>query len=99
MSSRRHHSTDFGDSVPIERQRLPAPERIVIDDDELVLDAIFHTEVLAGANRRTGKRYEAEGLPYVYVRGMKYRPLREGRKWLANRIQRPNQKRTRGSRP
>jgi hypothetical protein len=75
-----------------------APPRIVLNGDELIRDDIFHIEVLAGANRRTGKRYERDGLPGVLIRGMKYRPLREGREWLANRIQRPNQKRARGSR-
>jgi hypothetical protein len=68
--------------------RKPAPERIQIEDDELLRDDVFHTEVLAGANQRTGKRYESDGLPFVYVRGMKYRPKLEGQKWLAGRIQR-----------
>ena len=85
--------------MTIERQILTAPERIVLNGEELVRDDVFHTEVLAGANRRTGKRYERDGLPFIYVRGLKYRPLREGREWLANRIQRPNQGRTRRSRP
>jgi hypothetical protein len=85
--------------MAIERQVHTAPERISLDGDELVRDDIFHIEVLAGANRRTGKRYERDGLPFVYIRGLKYRPLREGREWLANRIQRPTQERTRRSRP
>jgi hypothetical protein len=42
--------------------------------------------VLAGANRRTAKRYEREGLPFVMVAGKKYRPLGQGRAWLASRI-------------
>ena len=39
-----------------------------------------------GANRRTAKRYEREGLPFVMVAGKKYRPLGQGRAWLASRI-------------
>ena len=39
-----------------------------------------------GANRRTAKRYEREGLPFVMVAGRKYRPLGQGRAWLASRI-------------
>jgi hypothetical protein len=85
--------------MTIARQIQTAPARIVLNGDELVRDDIFHIEVLAGANRRTGKRYERDGLPFVYIRGLKYRPLREGREWLANRIQRPNQKHARRSRP
>jgi hypothetical protein len=47
--------------------------------------------VMGGATRRTGRRLEAEGLPYAMVAGRKYRPLNEGRAWLAARIQRRNQ--------
>jgi hypothetical protein len=65
-------------------------ERIEIPGDTLLLDELFHREVLGGANRKTGKRLEAEGLPYVIVRGYKYRPEQEGRAWLASRIQRRN---------
>jgi hypothetical protein len=86
-------------TVTTERQFQTAPQRITLDDDVLLRDDVFLAEVLAGANRRTGKRYERDGLPYVLVRGLKYRPLREGREWLANRIQRPNQKPARGGRP
>jgi hypothetical protein len=72
------------------------PRRIELPDDVLVIDADFHQEVLAGASRRTGKRLEAEGLPFVMVGGCKYRPLRAGRAWLADRITHKNpQKRRR----
>jgi hypothetical protein len=64
------------------------PRRIELGDDVLVIDADFHKEVLAGASRRTGKRLEAEGLPYIMVTGVKYRPLNAGRTWLADRITR-----------
>ena len=65
---------------------FPRP-RIEIGDDVLVSDAEFCATVLAGANRRTAKRYEREGLPFVMVAGKKYRPLGQGRAWLAGRIQ------------
>jgi hypothetical protein len=64
------------------------PERIELVDDVLVLDAIFCQEVLAGATTRTARNLEAEGLPFVLIAGRKYRPLGEGRAWLAGRIQR-----------
>jgi hypothetical protein len=67
------------------------PARIEIPGDTLVPDAVFCTEVLAGAHRRTAKRLEAKGLPFVMVAGRKYRPLNEGSAWLAKRIKRPNQ--------
>ncbi len=71
------------------------PRRIELPDDVLVIDEDFHQEVLAGANRRTGKRLEAQGLPYVMVTGVKYRPLNAGRAWLADRITCKTQKQKR----
>jgi hypothetical protein len=67
-----------------------APVRIEIPGDVLVLDEIFCKEVLGGAHRRTAKRYEGEGLPYVMVAGKKFRPLNQGREWLRARIQARN---------
>jgi hypothetical protein len=65
-----------------------APARIEIPGDTLVLDQVFCEEVLGGATTRTSKRYDADGLPFAMVAGRKYRPLREGREWVAARIQR-----------
>jgi hypothetical protein len=73
-----------------EDHREPAG-RIEIDGDVLVPDAEFCTLVLGGATRRTASRLEAEGLPFAMVAGRKYRPLNEGRRWLAARIQRRGQ--------
>jgi hypothetical protein len=66
-----------------------AAERIPIEGDELLRDDVFHKEVFGGANRRTGKRAEIHGLPFVLIRGIKYRPLREGKERLAGQIRRP----------
>jgi hypothetical protein len=66
------------------------PRRIEIPGDVLVIAEDFDAEVLAGACRRTGKRYEADGLPYAMVAGCKYRPLNAGRAWIAARITRKN---------
>jgi len=63
-----------------------ASPRIDVGDDVLIPDVEFCTLVLGGANRRTAKRYEREGLPFVMVAGRKYRPLGQGRAWLASRI-------------
>jgi hypothetical protein len=64
--------------------------RIEIPGDVLLLDEDFCSLVLDGATTRTARRLDAEGLPYVKVRGRKYRPLREGQAWLAAQIQRHN---------
>jgi hypothetical protein len=60
---------------------------IEIPGDILIPDEEFCLVVLAGACRRTATRYDAEGLPFVMVRGQKFRPLNAGRAWVAGRIQ------------
>jgi hypothetical protein len=64
-----------------------SPVRIEIPGDILISDDDFCREVLNGATRRTARRYEREGLPFVMVAGKKFRPLSQGRAWLASRIQ------------
>lgn len=60
---------------------------IDIPGDVLIPDGEFCDVVLGGTCRRTAKRYEMEGLPFVMIRGRKFRPLNAGREWLAGRIQ------------
>ncbi len=79
--------------MAIKGQRVPPPERIEIDGDVLLKDELWCQEVLAGATTRTARRQEAEGCPFTFIRGYKYRPLNAGRSWLASRIQRRNQPR------
>jgi hypothetical protein len=76
---------------------------IDIPGDVLITDAEFCREVLDDATRRTSRRYDREGLPYVMIRGRKFRPLNAGRAWIAGRIKahvayRPTRSR-RASRP
>jgi hypothetical protein len=59
---------------------------IDIPGDVLVTDEEFCQEVLDRATRRTSRRYDREGLPYVMIRGRKFRPLNAGRAWIAGRI-------------
>ena len=85
--------------MSLEDHREPAG-RIEIPNDVLLPDPEFCKVVLDGATTRTARRLEAEGLAYVMIRGRKYRPLNEGRAWLAARIQRrnPQPPKRRGSR-
>ena len=71
------------------------PRRIEIPGDELLPDQEFCDVVLDGCTRRTASRLESQGLPYVMVKGRKFRPLNEGRAWLAGKIQRRGQRRGR----
>ena len=59
---------------------------ITIPGDLLIPDDEFCREVLDGATRRTARRYEHDGLPFVMIRGRKFRPLNAGREWLAERM-------------
>jgi hypothetical protein len=59
---------------------IPLPDDVAVTDEE------FCTHVLNGATRRTAKRYEAQGLPRLEIRGRVFRPLRAGQEWLAARI-------------
>jgi hypothetical protein len=75
-----------------EVQDRPAPlRRIEIPGDTLIPDEEFCDEVLAGATRRTSQRYDAKGLPFAMIGGIKWRPIGEGRAWVAARIQRLGQ--------
>jgi hypothetical protein len=69
----------------------PVATRIEIEGDVLVLDQVFCDEQLGGATTKTAQRYDAEGLPFAFVGGRKFRPLQQGRAWLADRIQRKGQ--------
>jgi hypothetical protein len=63
------------------------PTHIDIPGDVLITDDEFCREVLDGATRRTSRRYDRQGLPFIMVRGRKFRPLNAGREWLAGRIE------------
>ena len=68
--------------MPTETQ----PGHIPIPGDVLIPDKQFRDEVLLGACPRTGRKLDAKGLPFVMICGRKYRPLNEGRAWLAGQI-------------
>jgi hypothetical protein len=63
------------------RTHIDIPGDVLVSDDE------FCRTVLDGSTRRTARRYDGEGLPFILIRGRKFRPLNAGREWLAGRIQ------------
>jgi hypothetical protein len=86
------------DTLTTTAAHITIPGDILISDDE------FCREVLDGATRRTARRYERDGLPFVMIRGRKFRPLNAGREWLAARIKaqvayRPQRHRRPGRKP
>jgi hypothetical protein len=71
------------------RARSAHPERITLGDDELVRNDLIASEM--GASERTINRGDAEGAPYIYIGGVKYRPIKAYHQYLASRIQRRGQ--------
>lgn len=70
------------------RRRSKRPERIDLGDDEAVRNDILAKE--EGTSERTLNRGDKDGAPYLFIGGVKYRPYREYKQYLASRIQRKN---------
>jgi len=70
--------------------RSKRPERILLaDGEEAVRNDLVAKE--QGTSERTVNRDDAKGAPYLYFGGVKYRPIKEYRAFLAGRIQRRGQ--------
>jgi hypothetical protein len=70
--------------------RSERPERIPLaDGEEAVRNDLVAKE--HGTSERTVNRDDAKGAPYLYFGGVKYRPIKEYRAFLAGRIQRRGQ--------
>src|SRR5947208_2237571 len=73
--------------LPASRRHRIRPDRIELPDADLsVPDEAFRRYELAGVRYRTAKRYDYEGLPFLMIGGLKYRPVQRGRQWKASRI-------------
>jgi hypothetical protein len=71
------------------RARSAHPERIPLNNDELVRNDLIAAEL--GISVRTVDRGDENGAPFVHVGGIKYRPIKAYREFLAGRIERKNQ--------
>jgi hypothetical protein len=76
-------NTDNG--RPTGRTRSERPERIDIGSDILVRNDLVAREL--GTSERTVNRGDALGAPFTFIGGIKYRPERAYREYLAGRIQ------------
>lgn len=76
------------------RRRAKRPERIDLGGGE---EAVRNDLVAAanGTSERTLNRADKDGAPYLFVGGVKYRPINEYKKFLASRVQRMNPPRRR----
>jgi hypothetical protein len=66
-------------------RRHTRPERISIGTDELVRNDLIARE--QGASERSINRGDAKGAPFTYIGGIKYRPIKAYREFLAAQIQ------------
>jgi hypothetical protein len=64
--------------------RTLRPERIDLGDDIAVRNDIVAKE--QGASERAVNRDDAKGAPYMYFAGVKYRPEKRYRKFLAGKV-------------
>jgi hypothetical protein len=71
------------------RGRTAHPERIPLNDDELLRNDLIARE--CGCSERSVNRGDANGAPFVLIAGIKYRPIKAYREYLAGRIERKNQ--------
>lgn len=68
------------------RSLIGRPERIEISDDVLVRHDLIAKK--QGVAVRTVDRGDAQGAPFIYIGGVKYRPERAYLEYLSNRIRR-----------
>jgi hypothetical protein len=71
------------------RRRSARPERLVIGGEELVRNDVVARE--KGESERTTNRGDARGAPYIYIAGVKYRPIERYHKFMLGQIQVRNQ--------
>ena len=84
-------------SRPGRTRRSDRPERMMIGGEEMVRNDVVARE--KGEAERTTNRGDAHGAPYIYIAGVKYRPIKRYHEYLLGRIQvrnQPPKKRRRG---
>jgi len=79
-----------------DRRRSARPERMTIGGVEMVRNDVCARE--QGTTERTINRGDARGAPYIYIAGVKYRPIEQYHQFLLGQMQvrnRPPTKRRR----
>jgi len=59
------------------------------DGDVLIPDSDFRKRA-GDVSDRTGRNWDQQGCPFIFIGNLKYRPLKAGLSWLASRIKRRN---------
>jgi hypothetical protein len=77
--------TDTTTTITSRHCRASKPERITVGDETFVRNDVLAKE--QGASPRTIDRGDAQGAPYTYVAGVKYRPEKRYHAFQLSRIQ------------
>jgi hypothetical protein len=88
-----------GRGLPKRRFRTERPERMMIGDVLMIRNDIVAGD--EGNCERTLNRRDKDGAPYIYIGGVKYRPIERYHQFMLGRIEVRNQppaKRRRGAR-
>jgi hypothetical protein len=71
------------------RRRSNRPERMVIGGEEMVRNDVVARD--EGSCERTVNRRDKLGAPYIYIAGVKYRPIKRYHEFMLGQIQVRNQ--------
>src|SRR6516162_6575677 len=74
---------------PKRRFRTERPERMMIGGEQMVRNDIVARD--EGDAERTLNRRDKDGAPYIYIGGVKYRPIEQYHQFLLGRMQVRNQ--------
>ena len=89
MSDLTLNTSESGTRPTKDRRRSARPERIMIGGVEFARNDVLAAEQ-GNVTERTINRGDKDGAPFVYIGGVKYRPVEEYHKFLLGRIQRRN---------
>ena len=65
-------------------RRAQRPERLTFAGQELVRNDVIARE--QGTTERTLNRHDAQGAPFMYVGGVKYRPIQRYHEFLLSKV-------------
>ena len=96
MSDLTLNTSESGTRPTKDRRRSARPERIMIGTEEMVRNDVVARD--EGACERSINRLDPLGAPYIYIAGVKYRPLARYHQFILAQIKvrnRPTKRRRR----
>lgn len=84
------NTSESGTRPTKDRRRSARPERIMIGGVEFARNDVLAAEQ-GGVTERTINRGDKDGAPFIYIGGVKYRPVERYHQYMLGRIQVRNQ--------